>query len=632
MPRYKTYVPVHVSGDPHFPKEAVLTALRRMNADGVILAMSRDSRYRFSAPDDLDRLETLIPYYERNGLEVGVWVGETIGHNWGRSLPEYQKMVSDAGTVFEASYCPLDEHFANDICAWVAEIARRGAKLLLIDDDFRLQRGSSTETLCFCPLHLAAYERRIGERLTPAEIREKVYCGAPNRYRKAWRGLMADTLEDFAKKIRKAVDGVDKSIRVGLCACHSTWDYDGTDAVKLAEIFAGDTKPFLRLIGAPYWVKNSSSTKKLQDVIDFERMQAHYTQKAGMDVIAEGDTYPRPRFATPASHLECFDIALRAAGSTGGILKYALDYISPTYEQGYVNAAERDLPLYPQIDAIFDGKKTVGVYAPAVMHTIDDAVFPARFSNPAYCENDGVCFITSSSLPLTFDKEGVCVLFGEEARHIDLSLLKSGAILNIKAAGILAARGADVGIEAVGDVFPARCEYFAAYDERVRLNGGVCRRVKPKAGAAVLSEWEDENGDRSPAAFSYTNAKGERFLVYAFDVPRVGSRIFPSPIGLYQSYCRQKQLVEWIRAADPRALPAVCTGYPNLYMIEKEGDGALAVGLWNLFEDTAYSPRLGLNFTPKSVRGVNCTAAIDGDAVTLSDIPPFSFAAVEIAR
>ena len=92
-------------------------------------------------------------------------------------------------------------------------------------------------------------------------------------------------------------------------------------------------------------------------------------------------------------------------------------------------------------------------------------------------------------------------------------------------------------------------------------------------------------------------------------------------------FCLTTNSRQWVK--QKRTVPNCLTNCLKHAIL---GDGALAVGLWNLFEDTAYSPRLGLNFTPKSVRGVNCTAAIDGDAVTLSDIPPFSFAAVEIAR
>ena len=33
----------------------------------------------------------------------------------------------------------------------------------------------------------------------------------------------------------------------------SSWDIDGTNAYELAKILAGNTKPLVRLIGAPYW-------------------------------------------------------------------------------------------------------------------------------------------------------------------------------------------------------------------------------------------------------------------------------------------------------------------------------------------------------------------------------------------
>jgi hypothetical protein len=47
-----------------------------------------------------------------------------------------------------------------------------------------------------------------------------------------------------------------------------------------------------------------------------------------IEVLSEGDVYPRPRHKIPANYLEIFDTALRAADCTNGIHKYMLDYTS----------------------------------------------------------------------------------------------------------------------------------------------------------------------------------------------------------------------------------------------------------------------------------------------------------------
>ena len=56
-----------------------------------------------------------------------------------------------------------------------------------------------------------------------------------------------------------------------------------------------------------------------------------------IETMSEGDQFPRPRTACPASYLEIFDTALRASGDFKGILKYAIDYTSkPGYEDSYI--------------------------------------------------------------------------------------------------------------------------------------------------------------------------------------------------------------------------------------------------------------------------------------------------------
>ncbi len=60
----------------------------------------------------------------------------------------------------------------------------------------------------------------------------------------------------FSKTLRNAVDEIDKTIRLGYCLVYEVWDYGETDAIEIAKALAGDTKPFCRTAGAPYWNNN----------------------------------------------------------------------------------------------------------------------------------------------------------------------------------------------------------------------------------------------------------------------------------------------------------------------------------------------------------------------------------------
>ena len=62
------------------------------------------------------------------------------------------------------------------------------------------------------------------------------------------------------------MDAVNDKIRIDICACMNVWDFTGILAYDLSLISAGVTKPYLRLIGAPYYAANMGWGNRIQDV------------------------------------------------------------------------------------------------------------------------------------------------------------------------------------------------------------------------------------------------------------------------------------------------------------------------------------------------------------------------------
>ena len=82
-------------------------------------------------------------------------------------------------------------------------------------------------------------------------------------------------------------------------------------------------------------------------------MESAWCDDENIEIMSEGDVYPRPRHRCPSSYLEGFDTAIRAAEATTGILKYTLSYTSaPEYENGYVDAHVRNKPIYNKAAAV----------------------------------------------------------------------------------------------------------------------------------------------------------------------------------------------------------------------------------------------------------------------------------------
>lgn len=81
---------------------------------------------------------------------------------------------------------------------------------------------------------------------------------------------------------------------------------------------------------------------------------------------------------------------------------------------------------------------------------------------------------------------------------------------------------------------------------------------------------------------------GYKFLVFNFDAYFNGENI-------YRSYLRSKQISEAPLLFGQGKLPAYSYGNPDLYIISKKNDSAMAVGLFNMFADCIYKPVIELD-------------------------------------
>ena len=57
-----------------------------------------------------------------------------------------------------------------------------------------------------------------------------------------------------------------------------------------------------------------------------------------------------------------------------------------------------------------------------------------------------------------------------------------------------------------------------------------------------------------------------------------------------------------------------------------KSDGSeLAVGLWNFCADPVLQPQVTLSRTFGEIRFLRCSGSLEGDKVTLSELPPYGF-------
>ena len=613
----RLYIPLMNHMSTEETRAAYVEELRRAKAHRVFIAPHRSYEDCAAEDETMRLLGENIAYYEAAGYEVGVWInglghGAVLSHDAPRVYPDWLHIrgLSNNGMA-DDSLCPLDERLVDNFRRELHKIIRAGAKLIMIDDDLRLGNHGPCVLGCACEEHMKLYNARArkagllgeNEEVTREELAERVFVGGENPWRDLWLALQGDTMRDFLKKLRAAVDEVDPAVRLGHCACLDTWDTDGIDSIEMSRILAGNTKPFLRLIGAAYWNNSHAfGTNGLGSIIDLERMQLAWCEKYApeIEVFTEGDLYPRPRTVTPFLYAEGFDQVLLAEEKADAILKYMLDYSQkPAYEKGYIDRHVRFEALRGEIGAAFAGKETAGVWAfenIQKLRTLDcTGLSEGDIMNrivPASAK-----FASAVSLPTSFAKTNhtqAALVFGENARYIrdtaDMPL-----ILDAAAAATLDAAGEDVGLLKAEEMPAPSSEVFpdgvtiplgAIWGGNSAPGASAFRRFTLRPNAGILSRF----ADGSPAAYRYENKEGRRFLVYAFDAERVD----PSS-ALFTCYPRQTQLFDAFSWLTGEELPVRAEKEPGLYVLARKDEKSMTVGLWNFGRDVSLPGKLALD-------------------------------------
>ena len=606
--------------------------LRQMGAERVFLCLVGelflDHAMVYREPE---RIRQALDYFRGLGLEVGIWVntfghGELLAHQTEKDIGSFTPMEDARGRSAPVAFCPLDEAFSDRFVRGIRALAQLHPDLIMLDDDMRFSRRKYFSTGCFCPRHLKWYYTLLGEEVPREQLEERIFTGAPNRYRDTFLDMMGKTLLDFARLLRAAVDEVDPTIRLGASVCSAIWDGSGTDVIALSRALAGNTRPFARISGAPYTNVN------IIPILERSRLQAAWGKGSGVELFCEGDTYPRPRCNVPSRPLELFDLAMACDGTTDGMLQYVFDYThSLSYEEGYAKRIIRNLPLRQAAAALFAGKTADGVEVYDVMHKLRQWKLPHKLEadtvhwlQAAPSKGAAAEVLSRNSIPTAYEETGMPVLLlGENARHIPPDKLRCGAICDIDAAQLLQSRGVDVGLTSVETGKDVQDEYFVTSGETVR---GVGAEGKVRFQTCGQVESRFLPGD-TPASYRYENKDGQRFFV-------LGHRFYqPSHVestNFLRSWARRRQLTEVIPWLCGKPLPAVLEDAPETQLLVSKGENAMAVAVLNLSCDEIIDPVIRLDKAYSSIQCVNCTGAVSGDAVRLSTVPPFGFAAFEV--
>ena len=205
-----------------------------------------------------------------------------------------------------------------------------------------------------------------------------------------------------------------------------------------------------------------------------------------------------------------------------------LDYTSAAdYETGYIDRHIDNKASYEEIERRFKGD-TVGLRVfeyPELLKNLEFGEdFPfERYGAVGFLPLVSQIFIGDNSIPTVYgNSDGATLVFGENARYIDETILNNGVILDAAAAKILLERNIDVGIKDYKRITSPTAEFFNDYNDNIAVTtetdsvfyeftlDSKARVVScfacPTAGLASV-EFNEETDKSFPACYIYENAK-----------------------------------------------------------------------------------------------------------------------------
>lgn len=203
----------------------------------------------------IEQLKVASEKIRAAGLSVSLnnWI--EMGHN-DRGVPpkpnqDFTYMTDRFGTVNNFVTCPLCENWREyhlELVRYLVDAIRPDT--YWIEDDFRYHNHSPLDWGgCFCPLHMAEYNRRLGTNYTREEFCERAFAkGGMTPERKVWLDVSHDSLLELAEKLTEAVRSVDPDCDIGLMTS-APFEHcvEAREWKKLLSTFAGDKHKINRI-------------------------------------------------------------------------------------------------------------------------------------------------------------------------------------------------------------------------------------------------------------------------------------------------------------------------------------------------------------------------------------------------
>lgn len=296
-----------------------------------------------------------------SGVRPGILLQSILGH-WIRvddSEEPWEQSINLNGKTVR--FCPLDPRFRKYIFDTVAGFAKEKPCFILGDDDIRTFFGAVSE--CFCPLHTAEFNRRMGTNFTQDEYREAVKaCKVGDPVFNCFEKLREETVVGVGKLIRKAIDSVDRAIPSGSCMPGEERRFNGDVSRAMA---AQGQPPVMRMANGMYYEYEHPEWKDFLSVTLFSQAQRQFHSNIPC-VLDETDSFPHNLYSLSATTFHT-KLCLAIFNGLNGAKIWCVNGHKFGYpvSRKYTDILAENKAFYPALSRAVAGTELAGVRSPA---------------------------------------------------------------------------------------------------------------------------------------------------------------------------------------------------------------------------------------------------------------------------
>lgn len=502
-------------------------------------------------------------------VRLGILLQAIMGH-WPRTdkdVEPWERTIDIDGDV--KRFCTLDGRYRDYIRTVARRLAEERPCFILGDDDIR---AFCPKAECFCPRHVAEFNRRLGTDFSQEGMRKAVRESKPgDRVYETFMALQREHVLAVGKLIREGIDAVDPAIGSG--ACMPFWEYRFCH--QTADVLAAKGQPALmRIANSNYLEREGSPNRFVETVQRTQSLYAFNREKTPV-LLAEADTYPHDLWSRSSVSFHAHLVASLFTGLKGAKLWFVNAHKGPSeVSRNYTDILAENAGLYRALVDEMGGAEPLGLIEPCLttfrrwhpVHDFHEAMTPERTWATHLVGNVGIPYgcaadYRTKRLWTLAGTESVGRLSDDELRQ----LLSGSVLVDGTAAVELTKRGFSelIGVTA--------CEGGVMFnDERIVENGESVAYTKSD-GAPVLVP---AKGAKSLSELVYRPFAG----AVTYEVVQPGATVFRNGLGgcvavtAYNLDVRGHHRVSLARKNWLQAIVDELSGGPVLPCVENDQD------------------------------------------------------------